>query len=233
MANLIFIFAVFLMGQSCLAGANDWLPIKTTSDGIKAEKKEVPGSAVLAFRGEGIVDAPLTKVATIIFDTKRAPEWIVDLEFSKIVKWLSPSEWVEYDHINTPPIIMKDRDFVSKVNLNIDAKAKSITFLYSNTTDPEAPETKFIRGDLMNTTFLLQSIENDQKTHVVGEIHCDPKGSVAKWIVNYFQSDWPIDTIRNLRKQAAKPDVKNNEKIVALFNTASEAPTTNNSSLKK
>ena len=220
----ILVTFLFFTNSTVFAGIEKpWEFVKLTKDGVKAEKMEVPGSSVLAFRGEGDVDAPLTKVATIIFDTKRAPEWIEDLVSSKIVRWLSSDEWVEYDHVATPPIIMKDRDFVSKVKLTIDAKTKSIKFLYLNTVDADSPETKYIRGDLMNTTFLLTSIDGDKRTHVVGEIHCDPKGSVAKWLVNFFQSDWPIDTIRNLRKQGAKPDIKEDEKILTLFNAATKA----------
>src|SRR5690349_8969755 len=48
-------------------------------DGITVFRREVPGSPVLAFKGEGVVPAPIEKVATIIFDTTRAPEWVVDL----------------------------------------------------------------------------------------------------------------------------------------------------------
>ncbi len=208
---------VLLSFGTAFAETNDWTPVKTTSDGITVDKKEVPGSSVLAFRGDGVIDAPLTKVATIIFDVTRAPEWIEDLELSKIIRPISDEEWIEYDHVRTPPVIMKDRDFVSKVKLTVDPKKKEIRFLYLNTTDPSAPETKYIRGDLMNTTFVLTSVDNDQHTHVTGEIHCDPKGSVAKWIVNFFQSDWPIDTIRNLRKQAAKSDIKEEPRIVMMM----------------
>ena len=227
MTLFFLILSLFTHPQPSFAQADEWIAVKTTSDGIKVDKKEVTGSPVLAFRGEGVVNAPLTKVATIIFDTKRAPEWIEDLDSSKIVKWISDDEWVEYDHVKTPPIIMKDRDFVSKVKLTIDAKNKVIRFLYLNTVDADAPETSYIRGDLMNTTFTLTSIDNDQHTRVVGEIHCDPKGSVAKWIVNFFQSDWPVDTLRNLQKQAAKSDVKDDQKIVTLFGaqTANPSPT--------
>ncbi len=215
MIKYIFFSLTFI--SNSFAAEPSWETIKTTKDGIKAEKREVPGSSVLAFRGEGIIDAPITKVATIIFDTKRAPEWIVDLVSSKIIRWTSKDEYIEYDHVSTPPIIMKDRDFVSKVKLSIDPATKVIKFLYLNTLDPDAPETSYIRGDLMNTTFTLKSIDQDKRTSVVGEIHCDPKGSVAKWIVNFFQSDWPIDTIRNLRKQASKADVKDDQKILELF----------------
>jgi len=205
--------------------AGEWEHVKKTDDGINVDKKEIPGNPVLAFRGDGLIDAPLTKVATIIFEVKRAPEWVQDLELAKIVRWVSEFQWIEYDHIRTPPIIMKDRDFVSKVTLSIDHDTKAITFLYANTVDSEVPETSYVRGDLINTAFILTPVENGAKTHIMGEIHCDPKGSIAKWIVNYFQSDWPIDTVRNLRKQAAKTDVADNEKIISLYNSASATPT--------
>ena len=61
--------------------------IKRTKDGIRVYKREVPGSALLAFKGEGTVDAPIEKVATIIYDTTRATEWIADLKESRILRW--------------------------------------------------------------------------------------------------------------------------------------------------
>ena len=43
---------------------------------------------------------------------------------------------------------------------------------------------------------------------MVAEIHADPKGSVAKWIVNMFQKGWPHNTITSLREQVKKPDIR-------------------------
>ena len=220
MRKLLFILTALLLTQYSFAIVGEWERVKTTKDGINVDRKEIPGNPVLAFRGDGMIDAPIEKVATVIFEVVRAPEWVQDLELAKIVRWVSDFEWIEYDHINTPPIIMKDRDFVSKVTLSMDPETKKIKFLYLNTIDPLAPETKYIRGDLINTSFELTPVDDGKKTHLVGDIHCDPKGSVAKWIVNYFQSDWPIDTVRNLRKQAMKSDITTNEKITLLVQRA-------------
>ena len=52
--------------------------------------------------------------------------------------------------------------------------------------DASAPTTSYIRGELLQSSFVMTSIEHGTKTRVVAEIHADPKGSVAKWIVNYF-----------------------------------------------
>lgn len=193
-------------------------------DGIKVFKQEIEGSEVLAFKGEAVIDSPLERVATVIFDTSRAPEWVVDLAQSRLVRWINENEFIEYDHVRTPPIIMKDRDFVSRVHMTIDREKGQMKFVYGSTEDASIPETSHIRGDLKNTTFTLTSIEGGTKTHLVGSILADPKGGVPKWIVNFFQKGWPIDTIRNLRRQAAKADVKVDPVIAAKLAPAPTSP---------
>ncbi|MGZ3709356.1 MAG: START domain-containing protein, partial [Bdellovibrionota bacterium] len=182
-------------------------------------KRDIPGSDVLAFKGEGDVDAPLAKLASVIFDTTRGPEWMEDLVESRLVRWVNKNQFIEYDHFKTPPLI-KDRDFVSQVTMRIDPKTKQLSFLYKTAEDSEEPEYKRnVRGDLMNSVFYLTSKADDTKTHIVGEIHCDPKGSIPKWLVNFFQKDWPTDTLRGLRKQVAKPDVKVDPRFVEMIQT--------------
>jgi hypothetical protein len=207
---------VFFISGSALVQASDWELAKKTDDGITVFRREVPGTDIVAFKGEGDIQASIEQVATVIFDTTRAKEWVMDLESSKLVRWLSPSEYVEYDHVGTP-VVMKDRDFVSKVVMESDPKAKSFKFSYKSMEDPTLPATSYIRGDLMNTTFVLTALDNDTKTRVVGDILCDPKGSVPKWIVNYFQKGWPIDTLRALRAQVNKPDVKPDPHVTKLI----------------
>jgi hypothetical protein len=197
-----------------LAGtlAVSWTPIKTV-DGIQISKGRVAGDPVLAFKGEGDVDAPLPVVATAIFDTTRATEWIDSLKECRLQRWLNDLEYVEYDHVGTPPLIA-DRDFVSIVKLGFDPKARTVDFTYRNAEDPSLPLIKkFVRGDLKSTTFHLTAV-SPNRTHVVGEVHVDPRGLLPKWLVNWVQADWPELTFKGLRRQVAKPDVRADEKFL-------------------
>ncbi len=191
---------------ACAAVAGDWEKIKET-DGVTVYSREVPGSPLLAFKGNGVVDAPIAKVASAIFDPTRAKEWVQNLEETRRVRWLKADEFLQYDHIGTP-IVMKDRDFVSNVKMKVESSPKRVVFEYHSTTDSELPETKYVRGELTRSVFVLTSIDNDTKTNIEGEIHADPKGSVAKWIVNFFQKQWPVTTLNSLRKQVMKDDIK-------------------------
>ena len=147
---------------------------------------EIPGSPIVAFKGEGIVDASILRVSSVIVDSSRATEWIDSLKEARILRQVSETETIHYDHVGTP-IVMKDRDFVSDCKLEFDPAQKKVSLKIHSVNDASAPQTSYIRGELLHSSFVLTSIEHGTKTRVVAEIHADPKGSVAKWIVNLFQ----------------------------------------------
>ncbi len=195
--------------------ASDWESVDNTSDGIQVFKREAGDSGLVAFRGVGYVEAPLALVATVILDTSRRPEWIDGLADSKIIRWESKDNFVEYDHIGLP-FFVKDRDFVTKIKINFDPFRKELIFHYRASNDPSAPRTHYIRGDLIEATFILHSAD-DKKTRVDAEFLCDPKGLIPKWLVNFFLSDWPKTTFRSLRKEVLKSGIAIDPRLSKLL----------------
>src|SRR5207237_1192006 len=86
----------------------------------------------------------------------------------------------------------------------VNKKAKTLALRYRSENDPAAPNTGYVRGELINSRFVLTSLEGGTKTSLLAEIHADPKGSVPKWIVNMFQRSWPKDTFSGIKKQLEK-----------------------------
>jgi START domain-containing protein len=185
-------------------------------DGVAVYKRDVPGSPLVAFKGEGVVNASILRVASVLVDSKRATEWIDRLVEARDIRMISETESIHYDHVATP-IVMKDRDFVSDVKLEFSPAEKKMSLKIHAVTDPAAPTTNYVRGELLHSAFVLTSIEHGTKTRVVAEIHADPKGSVAKWIVNLFQRSWPHNTITRLRAQVAKPDIQDHPRLKQVF----------------
>ncbi len=181
-------------------------------DGISVYRRDIPDSPIVALRGEGVIDAPLLRVASVLVDTKRATEWIDSLAEARTIRKISDTEFVEWDHIATP-FVLADRDFVFNAKLDLRPKQKQVALNYHSVNDPAAPKTDYVRGVFNYGTFVLTSIAGGKKTHVVAEVLCDPKGSVAKWIVNLFQKSWPHNTITSLRNQVKKRDIKDNQKL--------------------
>jgi START domain len=182
------------------------------NDGIIAYRREVPGSPLIAVKGEGVINASIVRVASVLVDTSRATEWIDRLVESRVVRQVSETETIHYDHIGTP-IVMKDRDFVTRAKLEFDSAGKKVILKMHSVTDPLAPSTDYVRGEIMQSYFIMTSIDHGTKTHMSVEVHADPKGSIAKWIVNMFQKSWPHNTISRLRTQVAKPDIKDHPRL--------------------
>lgn len=202
MTNFLSVSLAFLLVLT--ARADEW-KLMGNEHGIEIYHRQIEGSDVVALKGKGTVDAPVWKVASILVDTRRAPEWVDSLEESRVLKQLSPTHYIEFNHVGTP-FIMKDRDFVSDVSIEIDSSEKSFSLRYRPGEDATAPQTG-VRGEILDGTFRARSIEAEKRTELTAELHCDPKGAIPKWIVNLFQKSWPRNTFEAIRTQAAKADI--------------------------
>ncbi|MHB8845499.1 MAG: START domain-containing protein [Nitrospirota bacterium] len=209
---LLIVALLVLLAQAVHAG--EWHPVDTTDDGIEIFRKEA-GDRLVAFRGVGIVEAPLPLVATVIFDTDRRLEWIEGLVESRILRWGGRDNFVEYDHIDMP-IFFTDRDFVSKITMSFEPPGK-MTFHYEPENDPSAPTAGYIRGELIETTFILISLENGKRTQIDAKFLSDPKGRIPKWLVNFFVKGWPKKTFRNLRTELKKPGLSADPRFSELL----------------
>ncbi len=193
-------------------------------DGIEISKADVPGSAIVAFKGAGIIDAPPAKVLSVILDTARAQEWIEDLVESKNLKWIQePLAYVEYNMIDTP-WVMRDRYFVSALKMAPNLSTGVLEVWYETPPEeaedliPQTAEVKrSIRGDLTGSGFRLHPKEGGKTTYIEGWAIADPKGEVPKWIVNLFQSAWPRKVFEALKKQVGKPDIKEHPRFLQIF----------------
>jgi hypothetical protein len=192
-----------------------WEKIAQT-DGILVYRKEVPGSPVVAFMGEGLVDAPLAKVASVILDASRAREWVDTLAENRVLRRISDAEHIEYSHVATP-FLVKDRDFVSRVVVSYDRPTATLVERIASVEDPLAPRTGHVRGRVIDGFFKLISLQGGNKTYFICQVHADPRGWLPKWIVNFFQRDWPLRSIRSLRKQVAKPDIREQPAVRKLL----------------
>ena len=188
--------------------------------GITVHRKQVPGSKVVAFRGESVVEAPIAKVANVLFDTSRKLEWVAKCAEARDLRWIGPLERIEYNATHSGFFLVKDREFVFRIKTLLNREKSQARFeMRSVEDDAGAPDAGRVRGFLDDSRYILTRMD-DNRTHVVVEIHADPRGSVPKWLVNLFQKSWPTVTLSNIARQANRPDVPPHRAIEAFFNGA-------------
>ena len=201
--------------SSADGGTGQWETVRNES-GILVSRKDVPGSSFLAFRGEGDVNAPLLVVGSVLVDVAHETEWIDSVVEARVLRRVSDTEYIIYSHVGTP-VGLTDRDFVTSTTLSLDAAKRTLSVRMRSVSVPMAPRTSYVRGDLQQSSFTLTSSADGTKTHVVAEIHCDPKGSVPAFVVNLFQKSWGYNTLVSLRRQVAKASKAGDPALTALF----------------
>jgi hypothetical protein len=157
-------------------------------------------------RGVGAIDAPVWKIASILLDPEHAPEWVASMKESRVVRRLGPFAYIEYNHF-AMPFLVKDREFVSDVQIDVDVQARRVALVYSPTTEATAPS-HAVRGEIVAGRFEVRSLEPGRRAELTAEVLCDPKGLLPSWLVNLFQRHWPISTFEGMRKQAARADIQ-------------------------
>ncbi len=186
-------------------GGSDWEQI-ADKDGVKVYRRSVEGSRLKSMRGVGVVDAPVRTVALVLLDDPRAHEWVDSLAESRVVRVLSPYEYIEYNHVAMPAFV-RDREFITRVSLAA-SRADATAYIRSQPADdPSIAHTKIIRGQLSGY-YELKSIDGGKRTLLTIELHSDPAGLIPAWLVNLFQKDWARATIAGIRRQTQKPDLK-------------------------
>ncbi len=192
----------------------------SNDNGLTTYWSKVEGSQVIAFKGKGVVNVPIEKVASVIIDTTRGTEWISSLVESKVVRAISDTEFIEYDHVGIPfpfDSVISDRDFVSDVTLNYDKKTHWLTVSYKSTEDDAAPRLKKYTRGILDCVFKLAPMTMPGQTYVEATVFTDPKGNIPKWLVNFFQEGWPQDTFAGLRRQCAKNNIKTLPVVESFF----------------
>ena len=206
--------SLLLIGVAARAEEGVWQSMGT-QEGIALAFKDVPGSKVIAFRGDGVIDAPIATVAAVLLDQKRAPEWVDRLSGRKVIRIVNPTEYVELNHFKMPPLL-NDREFVADAKMSLDPSARSFTVVFHSIEDAAVPENKFVRGSV-DSVFVMTSLDNGRRTRMQAEMHADPKGALPKFLVNFFQRSWPFDAFQSIRRQVAKKDIQRPVEFAAVL----------------
>ena len=216
--NLLFVIwnFFFLLPSPAIGEDTPWR-LLSERDGISVYVQEVSTGRLMAFKGESLLDIPPAKVATLLDEVGSQPQWVPYLIEAKHIKYLSFHERWVYSCSNAPwPL--QDRDFFTHSVVEVNKKIKKITVHMRSEEGPASlARNDRIRVDMDRLAMVLESRDGGAKTHFSMEVRVDPKGWVPDWVVNLVQSRWPRKYIEGLRRQAAKPEIKNHPMIKELF----------------
>jgi hypothetical protein len=213
--GLVAAFTVWTV-QNSYSSSGEW-ELFDEYTGIKMFRKEVPGSPLLAYKGSGLIQAPLSKLATVIEDTPRKPQWMTRIKTAEVIKEISPYERIEYVHLKLPwPL--KDRDFLYRTKIEFFQETQKVTFFFESVEHPARPVyPDRVRAHVYYGNFSLIAVEQGKKAMVEADAHADPKGLVPAWAVNLYQKRLPRESIEGLMRQVVKPWINEHPRVKKML----------------
>lgn len=210
-----FLGLFFILWVAGFSNAEGWELIDE-QEGITASRKAVENSDLVAFRGEGLVDASMARIVAVLMDHKHKDKWVDRLYVSRELESLGEMETIQYAAFKMP-LVVSNRDFVYHYDIQYVKETGGVDVYIKSVEHASAPKTVGVRGTLNSSRYTMLPREGGAKTFLVAEMHADPKGWLPTWLVNALQKKWPIKTIKGLREQVKKPYYKDYQVIVNIL----------------
>lgn len=197
----IVLMALFLSQLSFADNDLKWEE-KKSKNGIVAYTAEVENSVHLAFKGETVMQGvTLDQMIEIMRDVPGMANWLHTCYEPSIVReeeGLSRIVWMKN---STPTVLVSDRDLVLRQNL-IRKSATSATLELTGL-PKELPESKgFVRIPYFKGEWTFDETDAGLKVTYSGVI--DPGGALPAFVTNAMVVDTPFETLKKLRRVAAK-----------------------------
>lgn len=197
-----------------------WEQINNEKSVIVCSKKIGDDEPLKAFRGASVINAPVAKVAAILFDPKlnTDPDTIDD----QVIKvFPGGDERIEYtaQKLHWPA---KPRDFVLDISAQFDPAEKSVTINIHSVSEEQAAtlgveipavRSDRVRGEVAESYIKMTAIDDNTKTEITVGIQADPKGSIPKSVVNSTLKSWPVNMIAGLAEKAVQPGIPDEPEV--------------------
>ncbi len=175
-----------------------------TKDGITVWKVPTANSAVVGFKAQAVLSAPINAVVGTIMDTPNASEWIPNTGFIQMIDRSEFSQGkAKLYYLIDMPFPLADRDLVinSKMSKNPSGIIRIDNQIASDSRYPAKPGV--VRINQYTGSWLLEPLGNS-KTRVTLQGDADPGGAIPIWATNLFVTKQPTDMLKNMREQVKK-----------------------------
>lgn len=181
--------------------------LKTDKDGVQVYLQTGGTASFKPVKTVTVVSASLTKVAAVLLDVMRTPEWVYGTKLCSILKQESPASLYYYAEISMPwPV--KNRDFIIKISMSQHEQTKVITVLAENKPDYLPVKSNLVRIQHSAGRWTITPLP-DGKVKIEYVLEVDPGGILPASIVNMFSFDGPFRSFKHLQERVNLPAYTN------------------------
>jgi hypothetical protein len=173
-------------------------------EGVETWRKSVPGTDLLAFKGQITAPVHIGKLLSVFLDRNQRRYWVDKFADTKTIEQDGPLSEIYWIRFALP--VVSDRDYVLKADGSADATTHVFTANIKSINDPRKPlDDCCVRAQAIGTYYKFEALKGTpERTRITVEVRTDPKGSLPDFIINMIQKKWPSKTLGGLVARTRK-----------------------------
>lgn len=208
---MLLVFSVFTLSNAekspeSLVSDDGWVKTRTKK-GFSVFKRKDAKTDILPIKVEGVLNASIDHIMENLRNIETQKNWTPDLLEKTTLKDLGPKAALTYS-LSDMPWPVYDRTLILHNELKLDKKRK-LLFVLSKTVPYENPPRpkRTIEAFVGYSNMGFRPVSKDQ-TYVELTAFIDPKGSIPSFLINFYQSSWPIEFLAALESVSQKQQVE-------------------------
>lgn len=170
---------------------------------IYVRERGASDTDILPIKVEGVLEAPIEFIMENLRQVEGSETWTPDLLSKTTLKDLGPREAITYSLTDMPwPVY--DRRLTLHNKLYLDKERKLLFVLSKSVPHKDAPKPeRTIEAHVGYSNMGFRPLSKNQ-TYVELTAFIDPRGSIPSWIINFYQTSWPISFLEAIEERANK-----------------------------
>jgi len=179
---------------------NEWqLTRQDQRRNIKTFSRLEDGKRYRSFKVEAELDARLETLARVLIDVDNYTKWFWHTRESRLLKQVSPTEFIVY-MVHNAPAGLPDRDSVVRVIVEPQTRSKPYLTLRASAVPDYIPQRKpLVRMSAEEITVKYSPIATN-KIRIEVEGYFDAGGAIPAWAVNFVQRSAPYSVVLGLQR---------------------------------
>jgi hypothetical protein len=176
--------------------------LESSADGIHLYSGPVAGVGIVPLKAVMTIPGTIEEVALVLEDIPRRGEWISNFGQSVLLERTNDYDRTEYLRVDVPwPA--RNRTAVIRARVTVSDDLRRATIAAESVDSHLADKLPtIVRAKVYASTFQMTQVAGH--VEVVALVFIDPRGSIPKWIVNYFSRRAARVTLIGLRRQVAR-----------------------------
>jgi hypothetical protein len=193
-------FALLLLpGVAAADAPPQWVPDGST-DGVRVERREVPGSHFDELRLSLFSRLSLQSLCDAIYPKEIAGHPEKRFKKQELLRQTDNERWT-YEQISVP--VVSDRDYVMHVKLDQPASTGRCEVTFDTVEEPSRPPVKgFVRIPVIRGRWALMPV-GDGRVAVLYEIFSEPGGGVPAFLAKGSQRSAAVDFMKIILSRAS------------------------------